>query len=499
MELTTRPASASDTAFARRVHHQGYREMIERQFGAWVDQDQDRFFAATWATARYDIVLCDGVPCGYVCLEDRATDVQVREIVVLPEFQGRGVGSALLGRVLDRARARKVPVRLRTRITNRAARLYRRLGFRETGRTETHLLLEWGADVSAEDAFDPLELTQEASLNATHLADVAGAEPSLVGRRGWDVLSLQALERLAAETGFGRDETDRDVPRALARALASGDPLRVQDAERVVAPFGRALGHLIATLALDAPGDAEPISPWRRAYRGHWAQVERIWLGGGLAAALGRRLLAAARAEVERLGVRDCRVALAHHPALLALIGVARRRAQPLPHAVVLDFGHSAIKRGIATFDAETLVHLEVLPSVAARSGADASNPADVAAWVVQTMAETFSTAQHQHGRVDPRLITSIGSYVADGWPAGARGTYARLRGLRHDELDAEIQRRTGTNVHTWFVHDGTAAASGLVQPGRAGVIVLGTSLCAGFPVPAETLVGMADDLAVTP
>jgi len=193
MELTTRPASASDTAFARRVHHQGYREMIERQFGAWVDQDQDRFFAATWATARYDIVLCDGVPCGYVCLEDRATDVQVREIVVLPEFQGRGVGSALLGRVLDRARARKVPVRLRTRITNRAARLYRRLGFRETGRTETHLLLEWGADVSAEDAFDPLELTQEASLNATHLADVAGAEPSLVGRRGWDVLSLQAL------------------------------------------------------------------------------------------------------------------------------------------------------------------------------------------------------------------------------------------------------------------------------------------------------------------
>jgi len=82
-----------------------------------------------------------------VCLEDRATDVQVREIVVLPEFQGRGVGSALLGRVLDRARARQVPVRLRTRITNRAARLYRRLGFRETGRTETHLLLEWGADV----------------------------------------------------------------------------------------------------------------------------------------------------------------------------------------------------------------------------------------------------------------------------------------------------------------------------------------------------------------
>jgi GNAT superfamily N-acetyltransferase len=143
MELTRRPATRADTELARRVHHEAYREVVERQFGAWREAAQDRFFADGWDAAAFEILLCDGAPCGYTCVEDRADHVHVRELVVRPPFQRRGIGSAILRQTLERARVRGVPVRLETFHLNQAAELYRRHGFRETGRTGTHILMEW--------------------------------------------------------------------------------------------------------------------------------------------------------------------------------------------------------------------------------------------------------------------------------------------------------------------------------------------------------------------
>jgi len=135
-------ASPADTEFGRRVHHQAYREVVERQFGAWNVAAQDAYFRDGWGAAAHEIVECDGVPVGYVCVEDRPDLVHVRELVLLPEFQNRGIGTAVLRQVLVHAEGRGVPVQLGTLHTNRAAALYRRLGFREIGRTETHILFE---------------------------------------------------------------------------------------------------------------------------------------------------------------------------------------------------------------------------------------------------------------------------------------------------------------------------------------------------------------------
>ena len=143
MHITKRPASATDTEFARSVHHRAYRDVSVRQFGPWDEKAQDEFFADGWNAAAHEIISCDEVPCGYVCLEYRESDIHVRELVIDPEFQGQGVGSRILREVLEDARARRVPVRLDTFHVNHAVNLYRRLGFREIGKTETHILMEW--------------------------------------------------------------------------------------------------------------------------------------------------------------------------------------------------------------------------------------------------------------------------------------------------------------------------------------------------------------------
>lgn len=78
-----------------------------------------------------------------VSMEDRSDLVHLRELVLLPEFQQRGIGIALLRQVMTRAQHRGVSVQLGTLHANRAAALYRRPGFREIGRTDTQILFEW--------------------------------------------------------------------------------------------------------------------------------------------------------------------------------------------------------------------------------------------------------------------------------------------------------------------------------------------------------------------
>lgn len=138
--ITRRPATAADTNWARWVHHAAVRDTVERQFGTWSEAQQDAFFHADWSGAALEVIEVDGTPCGYVCIEDRPDDVHVREIDIDPAFQGRGIGSTVIRAAIQLARDRSVPVVLGTLHMNRAAELYRRLGFVETDTTETHTL-----------------------------------------------------------------------------------------------------------------------------------------------------------------------------------------------------------------------------------------------------------------------------------------------------------------------------------------------------------------------
>jgi GNAT superfamily N-acetyltransferase len=124
MDVTTRPSVATDREFAQRTHHAAYRDVVERQFGTWLEEEQDHFFAAGWGDAAHQIVLCDGTPCGSLGIDEYRDHVGVREIVIAPEFQGRGIDSLVLEHVMERASHRGLPVRLGTFHTNRAAVLY---------------------------------------------------------------------------------------------------------------------------------------------------------------------------------------------------------------------------------------------------------------------------------------------------------------------------------------------------------------------------------------
>ena len=143
MEVDRRCATPDDESLARRLHESGYRDVVVRQFGKWDSEQQEGFFVAKWFPEKYAILLCNQVPCGYLWVEDTEDSVTIMEIVVLPEYHNRGIGSQVLKEEMARARARGVPVMLRVLKESRAISLYSRLGLREYDRTETHILMKW--------------------------------------------------------------------------------------------------------------------------------------------------------------------------------------------------------------------------------------------------------------------------------------------------------------------------------------------------------------------
>ena len=91
MGVTRRPATAADADFARAVPHRAYRDVVVRQFGSWDESLQDRFFERDRSSGGFDVVLREGTPCGYLALGDDDVILTVRELVIAPKWQGRGL------------------------------------------------------------------------------------------------------------------------------------------------------------------------------------------------------------------------------------------------------------------------------------------------------------------------------------------------------------------------------------------------------------------------
>ena len=139
--ITMRPATKDDTGFARETHHGAYRDVVKKQFGEWNNVEQDWFFDESWDYKTHEIILFRGEPCGYIYQEVQLNDVHIHELVIHPKFQSRGIGSRILRNIIKLAESKNFPVLLQTFHANRAIGLYKKFGFKEYKRTQTHILL----------------------------------------------------------------------------------------------------------------------------------------------------------------------------------------------------------------------------------------------------------------------------------------------------------------------------------------------------------------------
>ena len=127
LQLTRRPALESDVPFLLELRRQA---MGPVHTAAEVDQSAEHTEARVRSSFDCaEIAELNGSPIGLLKVIRSPTEWRVSQIQLLPEHQGKGIGTQLLQEVLDGARAAGLVVNLSTLKINPAVRLYRRLGF----------------------------------------------------------------------------------------------------------------------------------------------------------------------------------------------------------------------------------------------------------------------------------------------------------------------------------------------------------------------------------
>lgn len=152
MTVTLRPASSRDETFLRHL----ILETISIELGAsaWPEpmrshllgiqcEGRRRGHQVDFPEAQNSVIEADGADAGWVVVAAMPHEAYIAEIMILPELRGRGIGTAVIGRILATACDAGVPVRLKVNATNQAAiRLYERLGFRRIEGDEVQHVME---------------------------------------------------------------------------------------------------------------------------------------------------------------------------------------------------------------------------------------------------------------------------------------------------------------------------------------------------------------------
>ncbi len=132
--LSFRKANASDSEFVFAVKEAAFREYIEQVWGWDDDYQQERHNTEFASHDLHIIIQFHGNDVGFLVTSDTPEALKVNQIFILPEYQGRGIGSACLTRLIDDASLEQKSVTLQVlKVNTRGIALYQRLGFTIVG------------------------------------------------------------------------------------------------------------------------------------------------------------------------------------------------------------------------------------------------------------------------------------------------------------------------------------------------------------------------------
>jgi GNAT superfamily N-acetyltransferase len=157
--VALRPVTAGDEEFLLAVYASTRADELAQV--QWDAAQQDAFlrmqfaaqrqeYQARYPDAEYDVILLDDEPVGRLWIGRDAEQIRLLDIALLPTAQGRGVGGALVQRLIAEARASGQKLRHMVFVLNEdALRFYERLGFRVFEDLGAYKHMEWHAEAAS--------------------------------------------------------------------------------------------------------------------------------------------------------------------------------------------------------------------------------------------------------------------------------------------------------------------------------------------------------------
>src|SRR5215470_4054970 len=132
--VALRPATTADNEFCFQLHKAAMGDYITAIWG-WDEQRQRDFHARSFNPGRWQIITADGTDIGMIDVEYRPAEIYLSRIEIHPDYQGRGIGTFLIGALADEARRKGQDLVLDVLTVNhRAQALYQRLGMKAVAR-----------------------------------------------------------------------------------------------------------------------------------------------------------------------------------------------------------------------------------------------------------------------------------------------------------------------------------------------------------------------------
>ena len=198
------------------------------------------------------------------------------------------------------------------------------------------------------------------------------------------------------------------------------------------------------------------------------------------------------KAVFDKAGVRPYSITLFENGRYLGVMGLAQRLMEDNTSALVLDMGHTGIKRAFVRKgmgEITGFTPLSSMPSeyMQSRFDSDADKTAmavELHRRIVYIVTSTYKELS-VHETLDDTVLISIANYVHGGVLNSERGGYAKLSvlGVNYAAvLEEDISGELHRGVKVRLVHDSTAAALYFEGMDNCACITLGTGFGVGFP-----------------
>ncbi|WP_432255427.1 GNAT family N-acetyltransferase [Limimaricola sp. AA108-03] len=141
MQFARLSDDAADVAFAFEAKRAAMGPHIIKRW-PWVEAFQRDLHERQYKEKLFLEIRRSEQRLGALSFHRRPDHIRFGEFYLLPEYQGCGIGSSILAHSLAVADSLSLPVRLEYLHWNPVGSLYRRHGFQEIGRSETHCFLQ---------------------------------------------------------------------------------------------------------------------------------------------------------------------------------------------------------------------------------------------------------------------------------------------------------------------------------------------------------------------
>ena len=139
--MKLRPTTPEDAEFLYQLLKATMREYVDQTWG-WDEDWQRAYFEMRFDPAKNQIIVLDNCDIGVIATEKSEDEILLSSLYILPEYQGRGIGTRLIEELLAQAFRDGLPVGLRVLKVNPARRLYERLGFVVLEEKDTHYYMK---------------------------------------------------------------------------------------------------------------------------------------------------------------------------------------------------------------------------------------------------------------------------------------------------------------------------------------------------------------------